>query len=424
MGQDPSTGLARSPAAPDDPHVGFSLLTLLPRRFGGSETYVRGLLDEFVHASTGGRITVLANRHVMAAFEEQRRSKVRFWHVSSYRPGRSIPTRAAAMASAFAWPRRIRREIPADLDLVHYGLTVPIPRLPGRPSVVTLHGLQHLELPHLFSPAERAFRAFAYDRAARNAALVITPAAHVKRCAIERLGIPDHQIEVIPLGINTRRFCPRFDGVNDDLLRELPLPERFVFYPANLWPHKNHRRLVQAVAALRDRELRLVLAGQTYGQLDALMDEARRLGVGHRVHHLGFVPADAVAALYRRAEALVFPSLMEGFGAPPLEAMSCLCPVASSTRGSLTEVCGRAIVAMDPEDVASIAGAIDTVTADQGLRMRLRRAGAEQVSRYSWATAAERHWEAYRRVHQEYGRKRRRATVKSVARPALLTEVP
>ena len=100
---------------------------------------------------------------------------------------------------------------------------------------------------------------------------------------------------------------------------------------------------MDALAAAGDPDLALVLTGQDYGRLDALLARAASAGVQDRVHHLGYLPADEVPALMRRAEAMVFPSLYEGFGSPPLEAMACGCPVASSRRASLDEMVGDAV---------------------------------------------------------------------------------
>jgi glycosyltransferase involved in cell wall biosynthesis len=372
------------------------LLTLFPGRVGGSETNVRGLLGAFAAGQGPDEVVVLANRHVVGPYAGFQRGPVRIEHVRSYRSGDSEPTRLAAMTFAALAPGRVARDMPAGLDVVHYPVTVPIPRFDG-PRVITLFDVQHLEMPEFFSRAERTYRRFAYDRAARQATLVITSSEHSRERAIELVGVDPGRVEVVPLGIDHERFRP--DPADDhSALAGFDLPERFVVYPANLWPHKNHARLVAALARTSDRSLELVLTGQPYGRLDALMDEARRAGVSERVHHLGFVRSDALPALYRRARALVFPSLYEGFGAPPLEAMACGCPVASSPRASLGELLADAALTFDPEDPAAIAAAIDRVTGDKTLRERLRSAGLERAGRYTWEAAAAGHVAAYQRA--------------------------
>jgi glycosyltransferase involved in cell wall biosynthesis len=262
---------------------------------------------------------------------------------------------------------------------------VPVPRFAG-PTVVTLHDLQHIELPGFFSRAERLYRRFAYEAAARRAAAVVTPSEHARSTAADRLGIDPERVVVAPHGVDHARFTP--DGPEEG-------PERFLYYPANLWPHKNHARLLEGLAQAADREISLVLTGNDYGRLDELYAHAERLGVRSRVEHLGFVEHDVLPALLRRARGMVFPSLYEGFGQPPLEAMACGCAVASSTRGPLAEVCSGAVLELDPEDPASIASAIDRLASDDPLVADLAARGPERAAAYTWKRSAELHLRAY-----------------------------
>jgi glycosyltransferase involved in cell wall biosynthesis len=326
---------------------------------GGSETYVRGLLGEL-----GEEVTVFPNDH----------------------PDRSDLGRLVAMTYGMTVAPRLR----APVDVLHYPLTVPVPRFAG-PTVVTLHDLQHLELPSFFSRGERAFRRFAYEGAARRASVVVTPSAHARDMAASRLGIDPARVVVAPHGVEHERFTP--DGPEEG-------PERFVYYPANLWPHKNHRRLLEALAAAEDRTIELVLSGRPDGS-DELLALASELGVRDRVTHLGYVGHDKVPALLRRARGMVFPSLFEGFGQPPLEAMACGCAVASSVQGALGEVCAGAVLELDPTSVESIAGAIDALASDDALVERLRAAGPERARDYTWPRSAEIHREAYRQALEQ-----------------------
>jgi glycosyltransferase involved in cell wall biosynthesis len=375
--------------------IGFALLTLFPGRVGGAETYVQGLLGEY--AAGAHEVVVLANRHVMAEYGRFEGERVRLCHVSSYRPGDGDASRLLAMTAAALRPATAARAVPAGLDLVHYAVTVPIPAT-AAPRVVTLHDVQHHDLPRLFSRAERAYRRWAYDGAARAADVVVTASEYSRERIVARLGIQAERVEAVHFGIDHDRFGPDPDPSDSAALAGYGLPERFAFYPANLWPHKNHERLLEALALLEDGDLGLALTGQPYGRLDGLMRRARELRVERRVHHLGHVPQRVLPALYRRAAALVFPSLYEGFGAPPLEAMACGCPVAASDRASIPEVCGTAALLFDPDSAESIAEALAGVTAGEEVRERLRGAGLARARAFTWRASATRHAQIYARA--------------------------
>jgi glycosyltransferase involved in cell wall biosynthesis len=377
-------------------HVAVALLTLFPGRVGGSETYVRGLLGAFAGGHGPERVTVLANRHVVEPYATYERGPVRLHEVTSYRPGDAPATRLLAMLTARALPRLVARDVPAEFDVLHHPATVPIPRATG-PRVVSLQDLQHHELPAMFSAAERRFRAWAYDASARTADVVMVPSLHTRDALQEYAGVPAERVVVAPHGIDHDRFTPQ-RGPADSDVDALALPDRFVVFPGNLWPHKNHERLIEALALARDRAVDLILTGQQGPRLAELLELASRRGVRDRVRHLGYLPAAQVPALYRRATGMVFPSLYEGFGFPVLEAMACGCPVASSSAGSLAELVGDASIRLDPEDPHAIAHALDELAGDAERRAQLRAAGLERAGLYRWETAARAHAEAYARA--------------------------
>ncbi len=378
-------------------HVAFALLTLFPGRVGGAESNVRGVLGQFADGNGPERVTVLANRHVAEAYGGYVRNGVDLHLVRSYRSGDSDLTRLLAMATAGVAPWLAARDVPRGFDLLHHPVTVPIPRLRGVPTVTTVFDLQHHELPQFFSRGERAYRRWAYDGAARRADLVLTISEYSRRKLIELAGIPAERVEAIHLGIDHARFNPVPTAADEALRERLALPDRYIVYPANLWPHKNHERLIDALAKA-PADLQLVLTGQDYGKLGELERRATAAGVGGRVRHLGYLEAAYVPALYRSATAMVFPSLYEGFGSPPLEAMACGCPVACSTRGSLAEVVGDVALPFDPESVDEIAAAIGQIVTDGALRSDLRNRGPAQAAKFTWESAARRHVELYERT--------------------------
>ena len=348
--------------------IGISLLTLVPRISGGSETYAR----ELVRALT--RVGRLDYRVFAPTIAPDAIDGLPGTTVRSYHAGQSMPQRVRAMALATALPGPIRREIgAANLRALHFPLTITIPRKSRLPVTTTLLDVQHEFFPRFFSRAELAYRRVAYRAAVRESRLVIAISEHVAETIVERLRVRPERVRVIHLGIDLGQLRPVDLGRQPILL-----------YPANGWAHKNHLRLFEAFASLRQKwpELRLVLTGSGLEKLPA------QSGVQVR----GYVARDDLIRLYQTAEALVFPSLYEGFGLPPLEAMACGCPVAVARAGALPEVCGDAAQYFDPTDPEAIAAAVDDLLADRegAVERGLRRAQG-----FSWDNCALRHDDVY-----------------------------
>jgi glycosyltransferase involved in cell wall biosynthesis len=347
--------------------IGIALLTLVPGELGGSESSTRELLRAL------GRVGTLDYRVYLPPVAPDAAEGLPSEVVAEYRRAHSIPERLTAMTLASARPGPLRARL-SEADAVHYPLTIRIPAVEA-PSAVTLHDLQHLDLPHLFSRGERTFRSIGYHRSARSARVVIVPSGFVRDRAVELLSLDSDRIRVIHHGIDHERFSPG-DGPR----------EAFLLYPARPWPHKNHERLYEAFALVRRErpELRLVLTGGGHGN-----------SFPDGVEAVGNVSVDELVSLYRRAAALVFPSLYEGFGLPPVEAMACGCPVACSVAASLPEVCGDAARYFDPDDPEAIAAAVEDVLADPaGWSAR----GIERASGFTWDRSAAAHEEVYREL--------------------------
>jgi glycosyltransferase involved in cell wall biosynthesis len=344
------------------------MLTLVPGGMGGSETYAKALTTHLPDAKgVSATAYVPSNaRGFSGGIAETA--------ISSLTTSGSTAGRVASLVSIAAQSGSLRLRM-AEAKVVHYPFTVMLPRARRTQATVqTLLDVQHLELPMLFSRAELAYRRLLYEGAAKTADVVVTISHFAKARMVELLGIDEERIRVAHLGVDTAKFTPH-DGAR----------ENFVLYPARGWQHKNHARLIEAVALLRhdNSDLRLVLTG---GGLDALGN------LPEWVERKGLVSVEDLHALYRSAAVLAFPSLYEGFGLPPLEAMASGCPVAASNVGSIPEVVGTAAVLFDPHDPQEIAGGISEALSR---RAELTAAGAVQAARFTWEACADVHGRAY-----------------------------
>jgi glycosyltransferase involved in cell wall biosynthesis len=375
--------------------VGISLLSQDPAQFTGTRTYIRELTREFGRRPEQVSIEVLCNEHSASMLDGWAPPGTPITTASGYGVGSTRLSRVAGIGIGTVRGRSLARQFSDDVQLIHYPLTINVPPVRG-PSVMTLHDIQHHELPEMFAPYQRLWRKLVYDRPALRSTKVITDSEFSRERIISLIGVDPERVVTVHLGVDTQRFNPA-GGVDDErVLADLSLPDRFVIYPASLWRHKNHERLLEAVARVPDDTLHLLLTGASFGRVPSLMALAERFGIAARVRHIGFVSDDVLPALYRRAVALVFPSLYEGFGAPPLEAMASGCPVASSMATSLAEVCGDAALELVPGDVGQMAEAIAAVVSDGAVREALRARGFEQARRFSWSDAADAHVAVYR----------------------------
>ncbi len=278
------------------------------------------------------------------------------------------------------------------------------------PYVTTVHDLDQILFREAFGSRYRAEVLFHVLRhGLRRSARIIAVSQATKRDLMNLLGIPEQRIEVVPNAIDEQ--FTKSDSEQDRLrtLERYQVDYPFLLYVGTILPQKNLPRLVEAFAVLqaeleqhaRYRELRLIIIGDELGAHPDLRRSVIRSRVQQRVRFLGFVPIDTLRIFYSSAAAFVFPSLYEGFGLPPLEAMAQGTPVVTSNVSSLPEVVGDAAVLVNPENVFDIVRGIRQALLDEDLRRSLSRRGREQAGRFSWDRAAERVLEIYRRVAEK-----------------------
>ena len=313
---------------------------------------------------------------------------------------RAVPETAPtySIREQYRLPLDLRRERVQVFHAPHYVLP---PLTPCR-SVVTIHDLIHLRFPE-YLPSRLAY---VYARsviwsAIRRSDRILTVSEASKRDILRFFNVSAGKIEVITNAID-ERFGQSPTEEEVVLVRErYQLQSPFLLYAGNIKPHKNLERLIEAFAELRRRgfdRVKLLIIGDQVSKYPALRRAVHRCKLHTHVRFFGFVPDRTLAVLYRLADAFVFPSLYEGFGLPPLEAMASGTPVVTSNVSSLPEVAGDAAVLVDPYRPEAIADGIHRILSDDALRDQLRVKGPLRAQQFSWAQSVGRIREIYAEV--------------------------
>jgi glycosyltransferase involved in cell wall biosynthesis len=281
-----------------------------------------------------------------------------------------------------------------ELDLVHF-THFNMPLLYKRPSVVTIHDLSISKFPELMARQgvlQRMGYTMTIKNAVKTARAVICISENTKEDAIHMLGADVKRIHVIYEGV-AEEFAPVTDeGKLTDLKRRLKIEKPFILYTGNFRAHKNLVTLVKAFNLLRNRyqnESQLVLAGDPSQATPELADTIHSLGLDAYVLQPGYVAEEDLPALYSAARVFAFPSLYEGFGLPPLEAMACGTPVVAANASCLPEVLGDAALYFAPQDPDELAAQLAKVVTEDSVHDDFRARGFNRVKRYSWKKMAQ-----------------------------------
>lgn len=357
----------------------------------GQQRYIRCLIHALARTGREHEFLLLGQRN--SGFPSDLGSHVRF-----------VPARRRLRLQYRPGLVGVRRMLLGDVDLVHFPLADGwYARV--RRSVVTIHDLSMLRFPEAYCPdatAER--RAWNHHRRiTANADKVLADSRATGRDVVTLLEIPEERVEVVPLGVE-----PRFARVTDpariqDLRGRYPLPRRYLLFVGGVDFKKNVTRLVEGYALARRAERLapdLVVAGPLQDPGNPFFDQAQEraaaLGVAERIRWIGYVLDSDLPALYSSADAFVFPSIMEGFGLPVLEAMACGVPVVTSAGSAMAEVTGEeAATLVDPLDPESISQGILQAMDEAPL---LASAGIGRAAGYTWERTAERTIGVYERV--------------------------
>jgi glycosyltransferase involved in cell wall biosynthesis len=300
-------------------------------------------------------------------------------------------------------PFSLRREA---VDVVH----VPHHEAPFlNPSrlVVTVHDCVHLLFPQEDSSKFQNYRRFLrMKRVVERAKHVLAVSNSTKEDLINILEVPESKISVVYNALDERFAFDHTTEERKHVLERYQLKDPFVLYSGKIRPHKNLHRLIEAFAVLKSelaederyKNLKLIIIGDELSKHQYLRLTVVRSGVQQDVRFFGFVPYPILRVFYQSAALFAFPSLYEGFGLPPLEAMANRTPVIASNTSSLPEVLEDAAVLINPENVFDIARGMKLMLFDDQLRQKLVKKGIEQVAKFSWKLAAQKVMETYQLI--------------------------
>jgi glycosyltransferase involved in cell wall biosynthesis len=355
----------------------------------GIGTYVRNLLRHLARIDQTTEYVVLcreADRELIAL------TGANFRAVPEASPGYSVREQITV-------PLALRRE---GADLFHAPHYVLPPLTPCK-SVVTIHDCIHLRFPqYLPNTLGYAYARSSLWFATHRSNRILTVSEASKRDILDYFNVPPGKIDVIYNGIDERFSAPPDP---DDVARvreRFQLDHPFILYAGNIKPHKNLERTIEAFQLLRRdsafEQVKLVIIGDEIAKYAALRHAVHRHKLHKYVRFFGFVPNSTLAILYRLAAVFVFPSLYEGFGLPPLEAMASGTPVITSNVSSLPEVVGDAALLVNPLEPEAIADSMRRVLTDAALRDDLRIRGLARASQFSWDRSIRRVREIYSEV--------------------------
>jgi glycosyltransferase involved in cell wall biosynthesis len=352
---------------------------MIGERQTGAEYYTLGLIAGLARVDSENHYTLLTTHR--AALKRALNLPSNFEPFTVH-PGSNLPRVAWAMPRAC---RQVRAQV------LHVSYTAP-PICPC-PTVVTIHDIAYEFFPRFFSPRDRWLLSITVPFSCRRAARVIAVSECTKHDLIDQYGIPETKIRVI------------YEAANDKFSQGIPQEKvthiqkqyadgrRYILAVGNIQPRKNLKRLIEAFAALIAENTEedmpvLVIGGQAKWQSSAIYQQVEQQGLSSFIHFTGYIPDEDLPALYRGAEIFVYPSIYEGFGLPPLEAMASGIPVICSKASALPEAVGDAALLIDPLDTGSIVQALRELVSDAARRQALTRAGLARAAQFSWEKTA------------------------------------
>ncbi|AEK19266.1 glycosyl transferase group 1 [Methanococcus maripaludis X1] len=286
-----------------------------------------------------------------------------------------------------------------DLDIIHNPDNSSLFINLKNKKIVTIYDIMAFKFPKVSDPVTRfRYRILLY-KTLKSSDKIITISNHTKLDLMNYFKIPEDKIKVIYLAANQTYKKLGKNEINE-ILKKYDLNNPFILYVGGLAPNKNIERLLESYNIIKNKEIsqKLILTGVKRHNSTSALKTIKKLNLQNDVIFTGYVPDEDLPGLYNAADLFVYPSLYEGFGLPPLEAMQCGTPVITSNTSSLPEVVGDAGIMINPYDVDELANKMYEVLTNEKLRKEMSKKGLERAKLFSWKKCAEEHLKVYEEV--------------------------
>lgn len=364
--------------------------TAVPPKPMGAGLYIIYLIKELAEMDTPYQFVVFAQEYLRPLLPREDRGNIQYRWIHNMHPAVRL------LWEQTRFPALVKQE---TLDLLHSPhYTMPLSK-PTR-QVVTFHDMIFFLYPEVHTFAKRIFFPWIMHRSARKADLIITDSDSTRRDAAKILGISAEKMVTVHLGYRDI-FKPIDDEAKLRSAREqFGLPARFILYVGAIEPRKNVPLLLRAFKRLVDEGYphHLVIPGKMGWLVGDVPELIERLGISEKVRLLGYVPYEELPSIYNLADLFVYPSLYEGFGLPPLEAMACGTPVITTNISSMPEVVEDGGILVPPNDDNALFEAMVRILTDDRLRQDLRQRGFKRAAQLTWRHTAEKTIEVYNKV--------------------------
>lgn len=354
--------------------------TALPAQPGGAGIYTIQLIRALKSLNESIDLVVFAHDFGADLINTTETDSFQFVRIPRKSPARRL------IWEQTVFSRQVRN---SGIDLLH-SLHYTRPRSLSCASVVTYHDMTFFLYPQYHTLFKRYFFSRAIRYSARKADAIIAVSNNTRRDAIRLLGLPENKITAIPLGVSSEYRVISDEEHLEKIRNKYKLPQEFILYVGVVEPRKNVTLLLCAFSKLlrEDLDQKLVIAGQLGWMYENVFEQAEKLGIEDQVIFPGYIPSGDLPGLYNLASIFVYPSIYEGFGLPPLEAMACGIPTITTRISSMPENVGEAALLVPPQDEEALAGAIRSLINDPQRQQQLSKMGVQRASTFTWEDTA------------------------------------